>query len=67
MHYARLTLFCFRSDLSEEKHEAKLNGIEENDQAHKFIYESKLFHHVQSTAKTVNVELSKRKQHFYSF
>lgn len=43
-----------------------LNSTEEKDRAHKFIYETKLFHHVQSTAKTVNVELSKRKQHFCS-
>lgn len=53
LHY-----FCWWSDLSEEKHEAKLNGIEEKEHAQKFIYESKLLH--QLLQKTVNYHKEKQ-------
>lgn len=56
LHY-----FCCWSGLSKENHEAKLNGIEEKDRAQKFIYESKLLHYVQSTAKNSECRISEKK------
>lgn len=56
-----LYYFCCWSHLSEEKHKVKLNGFEEKNHAQKSIYESKLLHCVQSTAKK-KTKIKKRMQ-----